>query len=127
DASRYGVKHRCGVHAPVPGQDGPKLFPPLCRIHVAPFLLPRCYSVEPGVAATPEGGPHHAESPRVRSSASPAHGGDGCCPNLVDSMDARSLQAIGFHRGPACACEQRITVCPHTCISQSFCENTSAV
>ena len=38
DARGDGVKHRCGVHASVPGQDGPQLFPPLCRMHVAPFL-----------------------------------------------------------------------------------------
>src|SRR5262249_9463442 len=91
------------------------------------FPPPTCCAVEPGVAATPEGGPQHAESPRVRSSASPAHGRDVCGPNLVDAMDARALQARGFHRGPACACEQRITVCPHTCIPPSFCEDTSAV
>jgi len=33
-----------------------------------------------------------------------AHGRDVCGPHLVDLIDARAFQEIGFHRGPAGAC-----------------------
>src|SRR5262245_39227331 len=82
----------------------PETVPAVVSDACCSFPTPHCCAVEPGDASTPSGGSYHEESPRGPSRASLAHGRDVCGPNLVDAIDARALQEIGFQSGPAGRC-----------------------